>query len=98
LAGLVINTIAFLLELYWYVLFARMLLSFFPDVTDSSLGRLLFRVTEPYLGAFRRFIPPLRLGRGYLDLSYIVALIAYWFVEKGVMFLLQLLFGGFGPM
>lgn len=98
MAGFVINAISLLLAVYWYVLFARLLLSFFPDISEMRLGRVLYRLTEPYLGAFRRVIPPLRVGRGYLDLSYIAAFVAYWFVERGVLFLLQLLFGGFGPM
>ncbi|MCY0874975.1 MAG: YggT family protein [Firmicutes bacterium] len=98
MAALVINAVWFVLEAYWYVLFARLLLSFFPDISQTALGRILFRLTEPYLGAFRRFIPPLRFGGGYLDISYIVAFVAYWFVEKGVLFLLQLLFSGIGPM
>jgi uncharacterized protein YggT (Ycf19 family) len=30
-------------------------------------------VTDPYLNLFRRFIPPVRMGPGALDLSPIVA-------------------------
>ena len=74
-----------ILELYSYVLIARVLMSWVPDVERTSIGRFLVRITEPYLGFFRRFIPPLPLGGGYLDLSPIVAIFAWHFVTVGVL-------------
>jgi YggT family protein len=37
-------------------------------------------VTDPYLNLFRRFIPPVRMGPGALDLSPMVAIIVLWIV------------------
>lgn len=96
MAGILFSIVSLALDIYWYVLLARLLLSYFPDLVDSRIGRILFRATEFYLGAFRRMIPPVRLGGGYLDISYIAAFIAYWFIEKGVLYLLQILLGLFG--
>ncbi|MCY0901881.1 MAG: YggT family protein [Firmicutes bacterium] len=94
MAGIVFNVISLVLQIYWYILLARLLLSFFPDVSRTAIGRVLFAATEFYLGAFRRVIPQIRLGGGYLDISYIVAFIAYWFIENGVLTIVSLLFSG----
>lgn len=96
MVGIVYNAVSLLLELYWYILLARLLFSFFPDISGTLFGRAIFRATEFYLGAFRRMIPPLRFAGGYIDVSYIAAFIAYWFIEKGLLFLVTLLFGGAG--
>ena len=49
----------------------RSLLSWFPDMQDSSLARLLYNVTEPILAPFRRVVPMI----GRFDISPIVAII-----------------------
>ncbi|ADG06541.1 YggT family protein [Kyrpidia tusciae] len=90
------QVVGILLQVYWYLLIARAFLSFFPDVWDTSLGRWLVRLTEPYLAPFRRFIPSLPLGAISLDLSYIVALVVYYFLERGVMLLLFWIFRAVG--
>lgn len=92
----VVSSISTLLNLYWYCLFARILMSYFPDVERTAVGRFLFKATEPYFAPFRRVIPPLGIGGMYIDLSSVVALIAYYFVEQGVVFLLGSLLGLFG--
>jgi YggT family protein len=57
------------LELYEWVLIARILLSWFPAIDwYNQPWRGLFEVTEPVLGPFRRLIPPI----GGLDISPIV--------------------------
>jgi YggT family protein/cell division inhibitor SepF len=42
---------------------------------------LLAKLVEPYLGVFRRFIPPIG---GVIDLSPIVALFALRFIVSGL--------------
>ncbi len=61
-----------------------------------GIGRAIIRVTEPYLSLFRRFIPPVRIGAGYLDLSLIVAVIAYYFAENGLLWVLEYILQLFG--
>ena len=66
------------LQLYVYVLFARVVFSWFPVSPGSALEGVydfLRMVTEPVLGPLRRALPPLRLGGMGLDLSPLVALI-----------------------
>jgi len=66
------------LQLYLYVIFARIILSWFPVGEGSAIAPVqsaLFSVTEPVLGPLRRALPPLRLGGMGLDLSPIVVVI-----------------------
>jgi len=79
------NVVNGLLVAYGYVLIATAIISWIPDLAGTQLGRILTRITEPYLRLFRRFIPPLRLGAVMLDLSFIVAVIVYFFIREGIM-------------
>ena len=61
------------LNLLWYLLIARILLSWFPNINwHSGVFKLLDSVTEPILTPFRRIIPPIG---GMLDISPIVPLV-----------------------
>ncbi|MGO0122351.1 YggT family protein [Desulfothermobacter acidiphilus] len=57
-------------DLYFWLIIARVLLSWIPHHPRNVVIRFIYDVTEPYLSFFRRFIPPI----GMLDLSPIVAL------------------------
>lgn len=71
--------IIFILRIYSYILFFRLILSWFRvNPGRGFLGRaykFLFDITEPFLLLFRKIIPLVRIGRGYLDLSYIAAIL-----------------------
>ncbi len=67
------------LQIYWWVIFAAILLSWFPVPSDHPVGvikRGVDALTQPLLSPIRRLIPPLRLGHAALDLSPIVLLLA----------------------
>lgn len=67
------------LTVYFFVLMARLLLSWFPIQPGSpiaSIHRLLYEVTEPVLAPLRGLIPPIRTGAMAFDLSPIVAIFA----------------------
>ena len=67
-----------LLEVYIFLVFGRIILSWFPMSPGSALGpvnRFLYSVTEPVLGPVRRILPPVRLGAVGLDLSPFIVLI-----------------------
>lgn len=69
------NLVCQLLSLYFIVLIARIILSWFPISPGSGLATvfsLLYAVTEPVLGPLRRLIPPLMLGGAGIDLSPII--------------------------
>ncbi len=44
----------------------------------AQIGRFLEAVTEPFLGPFRRVIPPM----GGMDISPLVALLVLWLVQR----------------
>lgn len=67
-----------LVRLYYFALIARILLSWLPGLQENKIAEYLNSITEPYLAVFRRFIPPL----GMIDLSPIVAFIAYDYLSK----------------
>jgi YggT family protein len=62
---------------YLVLIFIRIIMSWIPRIPYNRFlaGVLKFvsDVTDPYLNLFRRFLPPVRLGPGALDLSPIVA-------------------------
>ena len=62
---------------YLVLIFIRIIMSWIPRIPYNRFlaGFLKFvtDVTDPYLNLFRRFLPPVRLGPGALDLSPIVA-------------------------
>ncbi|MGE5637021.1 MAG: YggT family protein [Nocardioidaceae bacterium] len=66
-----------LVLVYLVLIFIRIIMTWIPRmpynrVLSAVLG-FVQDVTDPYLNLFRRFIPPLRMGPGALDLSPIVA-------------------------
>jgi YggT family protein len=66
-----------LLLVYLVLIFVRIIMSWIPRIPynrflDPVLG-FVRDVTDPYLNLFRRFLPPVRIGPGALDLSPIVA-------------------------
>jgi YggT family protein len=86
-----VNTVAsiicILLSIYWVILFARIILSWFPPPM-SGLGRALWDLvhdlTEPVLGLVRGLLPPVRMGTMGLDLSPIIVFIALFAVREAL--------------
>jgi len=63
------------LQLLLYVVFARVIMSYFPISPGSvfeSINDFLRLVTEPILGPLRRALPPVRLGGMGIDMSPMV--------------------------
>ncbi|MCR2803685.1 YggT family protein [Paenibacillus soyae] len=81
------------LEIYSYLIIGYVLLSWFPNARESFIGQLLGKIVEPYIGIFRRFIPPIG---GVLDLSPIVALLALRFITIGLISVIEYLFNMVG--
>ncbi|HHX78019.1 MAG TPA: YggT family protein [Firmicutes bacterium] len=71
--------ISLLFRVFYYILLLRIIFSFIPLSRGASqflfqLKYFCYRVTEPILAPFRKFIPPLSTGAAYLDLSPLIAL------------------------
>lgn len=65
---------------YSWALIIYILMSWFPNARESSIGQFLARICEPYLEPFRKIIPPL----GMLDISPLVAIIVLRFAGTGL--------------
>jgi YggT family protein len=82
------NIIGNLGSLYRWLLIAYILLSWVPNIRDSTVGVLLGKIVEPYLAPFRKIIPPIG---GMLDLSPIIAFIALYYVIIGLQYLVEII-------
>jgi len=85
----IVQVVSTLFMVYYYLMLAYILMSWFPNARESSIGQFIGKLVEPYLSIFRRFIPPIG---GMLDISPIVAFIALRFIQSGVYYLIDLLF------
>ena len=73
------NVLVTLLTIYFYAIFAWVILSWIRVSSTHPLGRIqmfLDRIIYPVILPIRRIIPPIRIGGGALDLSPIILLIA----------------------
>lgn len=71
------NPLCIVGQLYLVVMFARIILSWFPITPGSGLASifsLLYTLTEPVLGPVRRIIPPTGIG---IDFSPIIVLFGF---------------------
>lgn len=73
-----------LLDVYFWVVFARAVLSWVSPDPSNPIVRFLVLVTEPALRPFRRLLPPQKLGG--LDLSPLVLLVLIQFVKNGLVY------------
>jgi len=66
--------------IYFFLLIARILISWFPINPDGGMAAVagfLYLVTDPLLRPLRGVIPPLRIGTVALDMSVIIVIFAY---------------------
>ncbi len=75
------------LNIYRWALIIYIFMSWVPNARESSVGRFLERICEPYLQPFRRIIPPI----GMIDISPWVAFIVLYLAQVGVLGLPRLL-------
>ena len=67
----VVEILSMVLQIYSYVLLARALLSWIPNLDPyNPIVQFLYQITEPVLEPIRKLIPPLG---GMMDISIIVA-------------------------
>jgi YggT family protein len=80
---LALRLLALVVQLYWLVLLARMVLELAlsfsrdwrPRGAAAVAAEIVYTVTDPPLKLARRFLPPLRLGPVSLDLAFTVVFI-----------------------
>jgi len=75
-----INIVYQVLGLYSILLIINIFMSWVPSSKESTIGRFLERICDPYLEPFRRFIPPF----GMIDVSPIVAILVLNLAREGL--------------
>lgn len=76
---IIIELLSAILQLYSFVLLARALISWIPNMDPYHPAvQILYQVTEPVLEPIRRVVPPLG---GMIDMSIIIAFIAIMFLQ-----------------
>lgn len=81
--------IKYAFDIYYILIIANCLLSWFPNVNRSNpLIRFIYETTEPFLGLFRRILP---MSRSLpIDFSPIVAIFALFLIQKIVYMVLAM--------
>ncbi len=78
---MIVNLLFLVLQIFQFILLARVLLSFFPDIDrNNSIVQLLYDITEPILRPIRSALPQ----TGMVDFSPLV-------VFLGISVLMQIL-------
>ncbi|MEH7502407.1 YggT family protein [Neobacillus drentensis] len=76
----VISLLQQLIQIYSWALIIYILMSWFPNARESSIGQFLAKICEPYLEPFRKIIPSI----GMMDISPIVAFLVLNFASSGL--------------
>jgi YggT family protein len=82
-----VRQICWLIQAYVIILFARIILSWFPLSPGggmSTVYEFLYKLTEPVLGPIRRIIPPIGMGGMGLDLSPMIVTFGLLFISSAI--------------
>lgn len=69
-----------LISIYSWALIIYILMSWFPNARDTSIGTFLAKICEPYLEPFRRIVPAI----GMIDISPLVAFLVLNLAQRGI--------------
>ena len=72
-----------LIDVYYIILLARVILSWFPlqpGTAMASIASIVYQVTEPVMGPVRRLIPTI----GMIDISPIVVFIGLQILQSAI--------------
>ena len=72
---------------YRILLIVYFFLSWLPGAYGSTLGQILYSVCEPYVGFFRRFVPPI----GMISFAGLVSILALSLIRSGFVAVLRFL-------
>jgi YggT family protein len=78
--GMLFYFLTKLISLYSYALIIYILMSWFPNARQTTIGTFFAKICEPYLEPFRKIIPPI----GMIDISPIVAIFVLRFAVNGL--------------
>jgi len=74
----ILSLLAFALNLYFYVLVARIILSFTNEIIQAHpISQFIRKITDPLLHFLHRAIPPQQIGSLQLDIALLILLACY---------------------
>jgi len=79
-----VDLLCSLINVYFIVLFARIILSWFPlqpGTALASIASIVYQLTEPVMGPVRRIIPTV----GMIDISPIVVFFGLSIIQRSVL-------------
>jgi len=85
---LVADGLLFFLQIYNFVILARIILSWFMvggagiNQSVAAIYQVVYGLTEPLLAPIRNIIPPIKMGMAYLDLSPFILLVLISLVRQ----------------
>lgn len=74
-----------LLNVFYVLLVARIILSWFPIRPGGIIAdiiEVLYTFTEPLLAPIRKLVPPIAMGMGYMDLSPLILMLLLNFLRR----------------
>jgi YggT family protein len=79
--GGIFSLLGFLLEIYSFVIFARVLINWIPNLDPYHPAvQFLNQITDPVLEPARRLIPPI----GMIDISPVVVMLVLSFIARAL--------------
>lgn len=84
--AVVLSVLYWALQLYTFVLWARLILDFVRAFNPSFRPRgpmlviteIVYTLTDPPIRFFRKILPPIRLGQISLDLGWMLTMLVCW--------------------
>jgi len=62
MVGILIDAVRIFSQFLWMIIFARIIMSWFPNSRNGAFGSLLFMLTEPIIGPVRKLLQRTPLG------------------------------------
>jgi YggT family protein len=81
------DIVCIILTLYFWILFIRIIASWFPPPREGPLRsamRTIYAVTDPVLRPLRSLVPPIRAGMMAIDISPIIVFILIGVLERAI--------------
>lgn len=74
----VADLLLLILQIFSFILLGRAICSWFDPGFRSSIGKVLYDLTEPIIAPIRQVVPPI----GMLDLSILVAFVILYILRQ----------------
>ena len=75
-----IDLLVLVLNIYWWMIMACLLLSWLPELQNNNIAKFLSRAVDPVLAPARKIVP--RIGN--VDISGLVVLVLIHFAIRGL--------------